>query len=123
MDMKSLDMKSFLLAAALVSLPASTIVAQSTTYNQRHTIAGRSANQQARINKGVTDGQITPKGAARADARQSHISSEDQRMRSHDDGRLTAGDRHKLARQQDRSSQGIYNRNHNAATDPGVTPR
>ncbi len=118
-----MNMKSVLLAATLVFLPASTLVAQTTTYNQRHTIAGRSANQQARINRGVADGQITPRGAAAADARQNRITSEDQRMRSRDNGHLTAQDRHKLARQQDRSSQGIYNRNHNATTDPGVAPR
>ena len=111
-----------LFAASLIVLPASTLHAQSTTYRQRHTIAARSANQQARINKGVADGQITPRGAARADANQARINSEDQRMRSRDNGHLTASDRHRLARQQNAASRGIYDRNHNRVTDPGVPP-
>ncbi len=117
-----MNTRFLLLAASLIALPISSAVAQNTTYNQRHTIAHRSANQQARINKGVADGQITPKGAARADANQSRINNEDSRMRSRDNGHLTATDRHRLARQQNRTSRGIYDRNHNRATDPGVTP-
>lgn len=117
-----MKMKHLLLAATLLTLPASTLLAQGTTAKQRHTLAARSSNQQARINRGVADGQITPKGAARADANQSRINSEDQSMRAADGGHLTAGDRHTLARQQNRTSKGIYNRNHNRATDPGVTP-
>ena len=86
-----------------------TLGAQQTTHHQRHTINARDARQQARINRGVADGQITPRGAAAANARQG--------------GHLTAADRHRIARQQDRTSQNIYERNHNAATDPGVAPR
>ena len=108
---------------SLMSLPVSSALAQHTTYSQRHSIAARSAHQQSRINKGVADGQITPRGAARADANQNRIRSEDHAMRAADNGHLTAQDRHKLARQQDRTSRGIYNRNHNAVTDPGVPPR
>ena len=93
------------------------------TYHQRHSINSRDAHQQARINKGVADGQITPKGAARADQRQAHINNQESRMRSKDNGHLTASDRHRIANEQNRSSQGIYNRNHNGATDPGVPPR
>ena len=117
-----MKLRGIVLASAILALPASCLLAQSTTYKQRHTIAGRSANQQARINKGVADGQITAGGAARADKNQARISSEDQKMRSRDNGHLTATDRHKLARQQDATSRGIYDRNHNGVTDPGVVP-
>jgi hypothetical protein len=44
-------------------------------------------------------------------------------MRKADDGHLTAGDRHTLARQQNAASRGIYDRNHNQYTDPGVRPK
>lgn len=118
-----MDLKFLVIAASLIAIPATSAVAQQTTYNQRHSINQRSANQQARINKGVADGQITPGGAAKAEANQGRINSQDARMRSKDDGHLTSGDRHKLAREQDRTSQGVYNRNHNATTDPGVAPR
>ena len=117
-----MNLRQIILATTLLALPASSLLAQSTTYKQRHTIASRSANQQARINKGVADGQITPGGAARADKNQARINSEDQRMRSRDNGHLTSTDRHRLARQQDATSRGIYDRNHNRATDPGVVP-
>ncbi len=118
-----MKMTSFLIAASLVVIPASSAWAQQTTYNQRHSVNARDARQQARINKGVADGQITPKGAAAADAHQAHLHSEQSGMRAADGGHLTTQDRHKLARQQDRTSQRIYHRNHNAATDPGVPPR
>jgi hypothetical protein len=117
-----MKLKILLIATSLLVLPASSLLAQQTTYNQRHRINQRSSNQQARIDKGVADGQITPGGAARADANQAPINNQDARMRSRDNGHLTATDRHKLAREQDRTSRGIYDRNHNATTDPGVAP-
>jgi hypothetical protein len=118
-----MNLKNLLLATSLVVLSATAAMAQTTTYKQRHTINARQNHQQARIAHGVKDGQITPRGAAQAERTQSHLATEDRNMRAADGGHLTAQDRHTLARQQDRSSQNIYNRNHNQATDPGVTPR
>jgi hypothetical protein len=115
--------KSILIAAAPLALHVVSASAQSTTYHQRHSVNARDSRQQARINKGVADGQITPRGAAAADAHQSHLNAEQSKMRAADSGHLTAQDRHTIARQQDRTSQRIYNRNHNAATDPGVAPK
>ncbi len=110
-------------ATALLALaPAFTSASAQTTYKQRHTIAKRSANQQARIQHGVADGQITPRGAAAAEHNQSRITNQDARMRSRDDGHLTSADRHKLASEQNATSRGIYDRNHNQYADPGVTP-
>ena len=117
------NLKNVVLATSLIMISASAAMAQSTNYRQRHTINARENNQQARIAHGVKDGQITPHGAAVAERNQSRIATEDRNMRAADGGRLTAQDRHTLARQQNRTSQGIYTRNHNAATDPGVTPR
>jgi hypothetical protein len=119
----AMNLKSLVIAASLVAIPTSGVLAQQTTNNQRHSINQRSANQQARINKGVADGQITPGGAAKADANQARINNQNSRMRSRDNGHLTAADRHKLAREQNRTSQGIYDRNHNGTTDPGVAPK
>ncbi len=118
-----MNLKALLLAATLVAVPATSTLAQTTTHRQRHTIKARDAHQQARINKGVADGQITPKGAAAADAHQARLNQEQSNMRAADNGHLTAADRHKVARQQDRTSQRVYDRNHNDATDPGVAPR
>ena len=118
-----MNLKAIVLAATLVMVPVSSALAQHTTYKQRHSIAARQTRQQARINHGVRDGQITPGGAAHAERNQARIASEVHSDRAADNGHLTAQDRHQIARQQDRTSQGIYDRNHNAATDPGVTPR
>ncbi len=117
-----MNMKSIAIAAAIVLLPVSSAFAQKTTYGQRHSINARENNQQRRIARGVKDGQITPHGAAVAERNQSRIATEDRNMRAADGGHLTAQDRHTLARQQDRTSKGIYTRNHNQATDPGVLP-
>ena len=118
-----MNLKVLIIAASLVIVPASTLVAQNTTYDQRHSVNARDSRQQARINKGVADGQITPKGAAAAESHQAHLNAEQSNMRAADNGHLTAQDRHKVARQQDRTSQRLYDRNHNGATDPGVAPR
>lgn len=118
-----MNFKNVLLATALGVLSASAATAQHTTYQQRHSINARQDRQQARIARGVQDGQITPGGAAHAERNQARIAREEGHMRAADGGHLTAQDRHTLARQQDRASRGIYNRNHNAVTDPGVAPR
>ena len=81
-----MNLKTLLIAATLVALPASSTFAQSTTYKQRHTVKARDARQQARINKGVADGQITPKGAAAADAHQAKLNQEQSNMRAADNG-------------------------------------
>ena len=117
-----MTLKHLVLAATLIALPVSVATAQ-TTNAQRHSIRARQIRQQARINRGVRDGQITPRGAAHAEANQARISSEEHSMRQADGGHLTAQDRHTLARQQNATSKGIYDRNHNQYTDPGVTPR
>lgn len=114
-------MKKMMLGVTLAALTAGTAMAQ-TTYNQRHSIRARQANQQRRIDQGVRSGQITPAGAAAAERNQARIANEEHAMRQADGGHLTAGDRHTLARQQNRTSRGIYTRKHNAYTDPGVTP-
>lgn len=118
-----MKLKTIWVASSLLTFPISSVWAQRTTYRQRHSVNARNARQQNRINKGVADGQIMPKGAAAADAHQAHLNAEQSRMRAADGGHLTAQDRHKIARQQDRTSQHIYARNHNRARDPGIAPR
>ena len=116
-----MKLSTLIVAASLLTLPITGAFAQTTTYHQRHSIRARQSRQQARIAHGVRDGH--PNGAAHAERNQARIASEEHSMRSADGGHLTAQDRHTLARQQDRTSRGIYDRNHNQATDPGVTPR
>ncbi len=116
-------LQKLLLATALLPLSATGAFAQTTTHHQRHSIRARQHHQQARIAHGVRDGQITPGGAAHAERNQAKIASEVHSDRAADNGHLTAGDRHTIARQQNRTSQGVYDRNHNQYTDPGVAPK
>ena len=78
-----MNLRTFILAATLALLPATAAMAQSTTYNQRHSVRARQSRQQARITHGVRDGQITPNGAAHAEANQARISSEEHGMPRH----------------------------------------
>ncbi len=109
------------LAAALVAIPASSFA--QTTYAQRHDIAGRKVNQQARIAQGDRSGQLTPRETAHLENHEAAINHEEHGMRAADNGHLTAQDRHTLARQQNRESARIYADKHNGRTDPGVAPR
>ena len=115
--------KKFALAAVLTALPASMLFAQTTTYNQRHSINNRRGNEQGRIQQGVGSGQITRKGASNLEAHQQAIHNREQADRAAHGGHLTAQNRHQLSRAQNRQSQRVYRDKHNAATQPGVAPR
>jgi hypothetical protein len=117
-----MNVKHIALAAALVALPATTTFAQ-TTYGERHHIAARKGNQQARIAQGVRSGQLTPRETAHLEHQEGAINHEERAMRAQDNGHLTAGDRHVLAQQQNAESRRIYNDKHNLRTDPGVPPK
>ncbi|HEY4358289.1 MAG TPA: hypothetical protein VGN16_21260 [Acidobacteriaceae bacterium] len=117
-----MNFKHIALAAALVALPASAALAQ-TTHSERHHIAQRKVNQQGRIAQGVRSGQMTPRETAHVERQEGAINREEHAMRAQDNGRLTAGDRHVLAHQQNAESRRIYRDKHNGATDLGVPPR
>ena len=114
--------RSLALAAMLLAMPASTLFAQ-TSYDERHHVNARRGNEQARIKQGEASGQITPGGANKLEAHQHAIHSQERTDRAADGGHLTAQDRHRLAREQNRQSARIYRDKHNAVTDPGVAPR
>ena len=106
-------------AATLFALPMTTVLAQ-TTYGERHHINARKENQQDRIAQGVNSGQLTARETAHLERNEARINREETRMRAHDDGRLTARDRHVLARQQNRESAAIARDKHNDAHQPGA---
>jgi hypothetical protein len=115
--------KYLALAAGLALLPASTLLAQTTTYNQRHHVNARRGNEQGRIQQGDASGQITKRGSANLEAHQHAIHQQEHSDRAADGGHLTAQDRHQLSREQNRQSARIYRDKHNAATRPGVAPK
>jgi hypothetical protein len=73
----------------------------------------REGNQQARIAQGVKSGQLTPGETAHLDNREAHINNEIARDRAANGGHLTAAERGKVNRQQDKTSNAIYRDKHN----------
>ena len=67
-----MTLRNVLLVTSLAAFTATGALAQ-TTYHQRHSINARQNRQQARINHGLRDGQITPNGAAHAERNQARI--------------------------------------------------
>jgi hypothetical protein len=79
-------------------------------------IQQREVNQQNRINQGVQSGQLTPKETGKVEAQQARIQQREDRMAARNGGNLTAKDKTKLTRQQNRASKNIYKKKHNART-------
>lgn len=115
-----MKLNAYVLSAVLLAVPAASFA--QTTYNQRHDINGRRANQQTRINQGARSGQLTPHETAHLERQEHGIHSEERGMRSQDNGHLTTQDRHTLDRQQNQESRRVARDKHNLRTDPGVPP-
>lgn len=111
-----MNLKHVILAATLAALPASSALAQTNRY-ERHHINQRKENQQDRIAQGVRSGQMTPRETAHVEHQEAAINREERAMRAQDNGHLTAGDRHLLARQQNAESRRIYRDKHNGRVD------
>ena len=73
----------------------------------------RKENQQDRIAQGVKSGQLTAGETARLESREAHINRQEAHMRAADGGHLTAADRAKINREQNRTSRAIYRDKHN----------
>jgi hypothetical protein len=74
-------------------------------------IQKRMENQENRIEQGVKSGQLTPREAGRLETEQARIQQNEERMKA--DGKLTAGERERLTRQQNKASKDIYRLKHN----------
>jgi hypothetical protein len=74
-------------------------------------IQDRMQRQQERINQGVSSGQLTPHETARLEAQQAKIQQDEMRARS--DGVITAAEKRKLTREQNRANKDIYRKKHN----------
>ena len=108
-------MKIVLGGTALLVLSAPSVFAQN--------IQDRKDNQQDRIANGVQSGQLTAGETKRLETKEAGLNKEESTMRSEDNGHLTATDRAKLDRQQNRLSNQIYDDKHNGRVQhdgPGV---
>ena len=74
-------------------------------------IQKRMENQEGRIDQGVKSGALTHRETGRLEAEQARIKQNEERMKA--DGKLTAGERERLTRQQNKASKDIYRLKHN----------
>jgi hypothetical protein len=107
--MQSVLRKAFF-AATLAGLAAPAF-SQSTT--PAPVVDQRKENQQDRIANGVQSGQLTAGETANLEKKESTLNKEENRMEKRDDGNLTAADKARLTRQQNRLSNQIYRDKHN----------
>ena len=113
-----MKLSTLVLASAVIAMPL-TGIAQ-TTRHERHHINARKENQQDRIAQGVNSGQLTARESSRLEHGEARINHQEADMREDDHGKLTARDRHTLAREQNRESRQIYKDKHNDAHQPGA---
>ena len=95
---------TILLGAAMVAGPL---------WGQR--VANRQKNQQQRIKKGVEDGSLNKREAARLERKEAKLHREIQKDRADGPG-LTPKERAKIERKQDKLSREIYREKHDNQT-------
>jgi hypothetical protein len=76
----------------------------------------REANQQARIDAGVTSGQLSARETNRLDKQQARIAGVEAKDKA--DGTVTAKERQQLHRMQNHASKNIYVQKHDAQVAP-----
>ncbi len=87
------------------------------------TIAERKENQQDRIAQGVKSGQLTAGETAKLENQQKNINRQTRADRAANGGKLTTGEKKQINKEQNAASKNIYNKKHNAATQPGTKPQ
>ncbi|HEV8314810.1 MAG TPA: hypothetical protein VGQ23_17240 [Burkholderiaceae bacterium] len=108
------------LAAALALVGAAGAFAQAAPASSMPRVDQRQANQERRIDQGVTSGALTKRETARLEKEQAHVEKAETRAQS--DGTVTKKERRHLHRMQDRASADIYHQKHDrqrAASAPG----
>jgi hypothetical protein len=105
-----MSFKTLFFAAALAALA---VPAFSQSDNPAPVINQRKENQQDRIANGVQSGQLTAGETRNLEKREAGLNGEENRMEKRDEGNLTAADKARLTRQENRLSRSIYRDKHN----------
>ena len=97
-------------------------------YNDKHNAATqnygnsqvgqRQKNQQQRIAQGIKSGQLTAGETAKLENQQKGINQQVKADRSANGGKLTTGEKKQVNKEQNAASKNIYNKKHNANTQP-----
>jgi|SRR5215472_2882595 len=83
-------------------------------------VGKRQENQQDRIANGFKSGQLTAGETAKLENQQRGINQQVKADRAANGGKLTAGEKQQINKEQNQASKNIYNKKHNAKTQPGT---
>ncbi len=99
-------------------------------YNDKHNantahygnnqVGQRRQNQQDRIAQGIKSGQLTAGETTKLENQQKGINQQVAADRSANGGKLTSGEKAQINKEQNGASKNIYNKKHNANTQPGT---
>jgi hypothetical protein len=123
-DMRKLD-NGHLTSADRATLNQQQNVVSKDIYQDKHNarvqnvdpkseVGQRERNQQERIAQGVKSGQLTAGETAHLEGRESAINKEVHNERAANGGKLTGAERRQVNRQENRTSNAIYSKKHNA---------
>jgi hypothetical protein len=97
-------------------------------YNDKHNantaqygnnkVGQRRENQQDRIAQGIKSGQLTAGETAKLENQQKGINQQVKADRAANGGKLTQGEKQQVNKEQNAASKNIYNKKHNAKTQP-----
>ncbi len=97
-------------------------------YNDKHNantaqygnnkVGQRRENQQDRIAQGIKSGQLTAGETAKLENQQKGINQQVAADRAANGGKLTPGEKQQVNKEQNAASKNIYNKKHNARTQP-----
>jgi hypothetical protein len=94
-----------------------------TAHYGNNKVGQRRENQQDRIAQGVKSGQMTAGEAAKAETQQKGINKQVAADRKANGGTLTASEKKQVNHEQNAASKNIYNKKHNAKTQPQAKPK
>ena len=94
-----------------------------TAHYGNNKVGQRRENQQDRIAQGVKSGQLTAGETAKLENQQKGINKQVAADRKANGGTLTASEKKQINKEQNGASKNIYNKKHNAKTQPQAQPK
>ncbi|HYL85599.1 MAG TPA: hypothetical protein VE263_15295 [Candidatus Angelobacter sp.] len=89
-----------------------------TAHYGNNKVGQRRENQQDRIAQGIKSGQLTAGETAKLENQQKGINQQVKADRAANGGKLTTGEKQQVNKEQNAASKNIYNKKHNAKTQP-----
>jgi hypothetical protein len=91
-----------------------------TAHYGNNEVGQRRENQQDRIGQGIKSGQLTAGETAKLENQQKNINKQVATDRAANGGKLTGAEKRQINKEQNGASKNIYNKKHNARTQPAV---